>query len=125
MMNPILIKDFSEIDFVNIDASRDLFKLPDGRTFRFSNHMCDNCWTGGTVLETLVVPIEYYCVLCQNDLMPVSFENDFLPPTGDKLEFLLPSKWTKEEQEKWYNEFKERRLAQEKLKDNILRNGNE
>ena len=124
-MSTVKINDFSEIDFVNIDAARDLFQLPNGQTYRFSDHICDNCWTGGTVLETLEHKKKYYCVLCRNHLDWFSFKNDFLPPVGDMLEFLLPRDWKEKDREKWYAEFKERRIAQEKIKDDILMQGKE
>jgi len=124
-MSTIKIKNFSEIDFVNIDASQDVLLLPNGQTYHFSDHMCDNCWTGGTVLETREQEKKYYCVLCQNNLIRISFTNDFLPPLGDTLEFLLPGDWKKEDREKWYAEFKERRIAQEKIKADILERGTE
>jgi hypothetical protein len=120
-MSTVKIDNFSEIDFVNIDASQDLLQLPDGQIYRFSDHMCDNCWTDGTVLETLEQEKKYYCVLCKNNLTWISFKNDFLSPVGDMLEFLLPGDWKEEDREKWYAGFKERRIAQEKIKDDILK----
>ena len=42
-MTTVKINNFSEIDFVNIDASQDVLLLPDGQSFRFSDHMCDHC----------------------------------------------------------------------------------
>jgi hypothetical protein len=124
-MSIIKIKNFSEIDVVNIDASQDTFQLSDGTTFRFSDHMCDNCWTAGTVLETMEQQKRYHCLLCDNALVWVSFKNDFLPPTGDMLEFLLPVNWNEKDREGWYTQFKERRMAQEKIKADILEHGKE
>lgn len=124
-MTTVKIYNFSEIDFVNIDASQDVLLLPDGQSFRFSDHMCDNCWTAGTVLETLEQQKKYYCLFCNNSLVWVSFKNDFLPPTGDMLEFLLPGSWKEGDREEWYTQFKERRITQEKIKDDILEQGKE
>ena len=73
------IKKFSEIDFVNIDVSRDEFILPDGKKYVFSEHTCDNCEAGGTVLETIKEPKRYVCVLCEHELAWRKFKNDFIP----------------------------------------------
>ncbi len=119
------IKDFSEIDFVNIDPSEDTFIFPDGTKYRFSDHMCDFCWSGGTVLESETEKDKYVCVICGNSLAWYEFENDFLQPTGDKMKFLLPEDWSGEEAAEWFQAYKERRLAQEKVRENILKFGKE
>jgi predicted DsbA family dithiol-disulfide isomerase len=119
------VKDFTEIDFVSVDPSCDKIILPDGAAYFFSDYMCDNCWTGGTVLETDKGKKKYYCVLCNHFLSRVTFRNDFLPPTGDEMKFLLPRDWSGEEKQKWYEEFKIRRLAQEKVREHILEHGKE
>ena len=82
------INDFSEIDFLAVDAAVDVFILPDGESYRFSDHLCDACWTGGTVLESEPKKgKKLYCVLCKEYLKKYTFTNDFLPPTGDIPEF--------------------------------------
>jgi len=124
-MSTVKIKNFSDIDVVNVDMSQDVFQLPDGQSFRFSDHQCDNCWTAGTVLETLEQQKQYYCLFCNNSLIWASFKNDFLPPIGDLLEFLLPASWNEKDRQEWYAQFKDRRLAQEKIKDDILEHGKE
>ena len=124
-MAKINIKSFSEIDFLTINASEDEFILPDGAHYRFSERMCDNCWTAGTVMELIDKNPVYHCVLCENDLEPIEFINDFLEPTGDTLRFLLPKKWSKNEKADWYQNFKERRIQQEEVRDHILKQGNE
>lgn len=122
-MSEYHIGDFSEIDFVNIDASRDCFVLPGGEKYMFSDDMCDHCWTGGTVLEFEGKEKQYYCVLCQNKLKWVEILNDFLRPKGDKFKFLLPIQWSQNEIEKWYDQFKQRRLAEEQVRKQILEHG--
>ncbi len=119
------IKKFSEIDFVEVDPSSDEFKLPDGEMYHFSDHMCDFCWSGGTVLETSEGEKKYYCVICRNFLDWCEHKNDFLPPKGDMLRFLLPEKWSEEEKNQWYDDFKKRRLEQEKVRKRILDQGKE
>ncbi len=119
------VKDFSDIDFVAIDPATDSFVLPGDETYYFSDHMCDDCWAGGTVLETRKGRKKYYCVLCNNFLSWNTFRNDFLPPTGDDLKFLLPREWSDEKKQQWFEEFKKRRLAQEKVRENILEHGKE
>jgi len=37
------IKDFTDIDFEQIDFARDEFVLPGGKPFIFSEQMCDLC----------------------------------------------------------------------------------
>lgn len=119
------ISRFSDIDFVNVDPMKDEFVLPGGEKYLFSDHMCDFCWSGGTVLETSAGKKKYYCVVCQNYLDWCEFENDILPPKGDKLRFLLPEEWSGENKNKWYEDFKKRRLEQEKVCKHILEHGNE
>jgi hypothetical protein len=118
------INDFSEIDVVVVDAARDRFQLPDNRLYEFSDHMCDFCWTGGTVLESCGDEKKlYHCLFCHNHLQWYQVENDFIPPTGDKFQFLLPEGWSPEGLNRWYEKFKQRRLEQEKVKDQILEHG--
>ncbi len=117
------IKDFSEIDFLSIDPVKDKFIFPNKKAYIFSDAMCDYCWTGGTVLENTGKQKEYYCILCENNLSWVRLKNDFINPTGDTFKFLLPKSWSKAEIEKWYQEFKERRLAQEEVRQHILEHG--
>ncbi len=119
------VSNFSDIDFLVVNAAEDTIELSDGKKYQFSDHMCDFCWTGGTVVETIQGDEEYYCILCQNELKWVEFKNDFLPPEGDMLKFLLPASWQKEELDSWYSEFKERRLAQEEVRERILKDGKE
>ena len=120
------IKDFAEIDFLMVDATSDIFILPGGESYRFSEHMCDACWTGGTILESSEnKEKKLYCVLCNEYLKKYSFKNDFLEPTGDILEFYLPERWSTETLETWYDSFKQRRLEQEKVRERILREGKE
>ena len=119
------ITSFSDIDFVSVDASQDEFVLPSGDVYRFSDHMCDSCWTAGTVLQSNQKKPHYFCVLCNNDLEFVKFTNDFLEPTGDKLQFLLPKKWADADRKAWYQDFKDRRLAQEEIRKNIMSDGKE
>jgi len=117
------VKNFSEIDFLTIDAARDIFVLPNGQSFYCSDHMCDACWTAGTVLESKGKPKKMYCVLCRNFLKRYTFKNDFLPPTGDSIEFYLPEEWATETLNEWYESFKNRRLEQEQVKNKILDEG--
>ncbi|MFZ0390826.1 MAG: hypothetical protein WAN36_10250 [Calditrichia bacterium] len=124
-MSEYEIKNFDEIDYVNINPAEDRFRLPDGSVYRFSDHQCDDCWTGGTVLESLDEPREYRCVMCKNNLEWREFRNDFLAPTGDTLKFLLPRNWSGEENEKWFQTYKERRLAQEEFREQMLKNKGE
>lgn len=124
-MQLLKIKDFSEIDFVKADPIRDQYQLPGGEIYRFSDEMCDNCGTGGTVLETGKGKKRFFCVMCRNYLRPVVFTNDFLPPTGDEFRFFLPVDWTEPLKQEWYNEYKERRIAQEKIREDILKFGKE
>jgi len=119
------IKDFSEIDFVNINPTEDQFILPDGETYQFSDHICHSCWSGGTVLETIREEKKFVCILCREELSWHEFTNDFLPPVGDKLNYLLPKSWSRQELENWFSEYKERRLAEEKVKERILAQGKE
>lgn len=119
------VKDFSEIDFLTIDAARDNFVLPNGKSFYCSDHMCDDCWTGGTVLESKGKPKKMYCVLCQRFLKKYTFKNDFLPPVGDSIEFYLPEDWAPETLNEWYESFKNRRIEQEKVRSKILDEGSE
>ncbi len=119
------IKNFSEIDFVNVDAVQDRFILPSGEVYRFSDHICHYCWSGGTVLETDEGEKKYFCLQCGNKLAWSKFVNDFLEPKGDTLEFLIPEHWTNEEKQQWYEDYKERRLAEEKVREDILRFGRE
>ncbi len=119
------IKRFSDINPVETDPVHDKFVLPGGEIYFFSDHMCDNCWTAGTVLESDQEIHKYYCILCRNHLHPVTCKNDFLPPVGDDLTFFLPESWSKETQQQWYQEFKERRIAQEKVRERILQQGKE
>jgi hypothetical protein len=121
----IRVKSFSEIDFLAINAAEDEFILPDGAQYRFSDRMCDNCWTAGTVMEKTDKNPAYHCILCENDLEPIEFINDFLEPTGDTLCFLLPKKWLADAQEDWYQSFKQRRIQQEEVRNHILKQGNE
>ncbi|MEJ2535843.1 MAG: hypothetical protein P8048_02085 [Calditrichia bacterium] len=117
------IKNFSGIDVLSIDPVKDKFILPNKKVYIFSDAMCDYCWTGGTVLENTGNEKEYYCILCENNLSRVKLKNDFLNPTGDIFTFLLPKSWSKAEIEEWYQEFKERRLAQEEVRQHILEHG--
>lgn len=117
------VKKFSEIDFLSIDPSNDRVILPTKEVYIFSDSMCDFCWTGGTVLESIGKPKNYHCILCENDLTWIQLKNDFLYPTGDAFRFLLPKSWSKAEVEKWYREFKEKRLAQEDVRQHILTHG--
>ena len=117
------VKKFSEIDFLSIDPSNDRIILPTKEVDIFSDSMCDFCWTGGTVLESIEKSKNYYCILCENDLTRVHLKNDFLYPTGDTFKFLLPKFWSKTEIEKWYQQFKEKRLAQEDVRQHILTHG--
>ena len=119
------IKNFSEIDFVNVDAVQDRFILPNGEVYRFSDHICHYCWSGGTVLETDEGEKKYHCLQCGNKLAWSEFINDFLEPKGDTLEFLIPEHWTEEEKQQWYQDYKERRLAEEKIREDMLRFGKE
>ncbi len=117
------IKDFSEIDFVKINPAEDVFVLPDGKEYQFSDHICDFCWAGGTVLESAGNEKKYVCTLCHNELTWHEIKNDFLPPTGDTLRFLLPESWSQERIKEWFEGYKERRLAQEEVRKDILENG--
>ena len=117
------IKNFSEIDFLTIDAARDIFVLPSGQSYCCSDHMCDACWTGGTVLESRDKPKKMYCVLCHHYLKKYTFKNDFLPPMGDSVEFYLPEDWSPETLNEWYDAFKIRRIEQEKVREKILNEG--
>ena len=119
------VKNFSEIDFLTIDAAKDNFILPNGQSYHCSDSMCDACWTAGTVLESKGKSKKFYCVLCHNYLKKYSFNNDFLQPTGDSLEFYLPREWSPETLNEWYEEFKKRRIEQEKVKEKILNEGRE
>ena len=119
------IKDFSEIDFVSVNPAEDVFALPDGMRYVFSDHICDFCSSGGTVLETEGSEKAYFCVLCENELRWCEFANDFLPPTGDILKFLLPKKWTEQDLANWYQDYQEQRLTQETVRERILREGKE
>ena len=119
------IKDFSEIDFVNIDPARDQFIFPDGKTFRFSDYVCHSCWSGGTVLETVGDEEKFVCILCGEELSWHEFTNDFLPPIGDTLSYLLPKSWSEEQLKQWFAEYRERRIAEEKVKERILTQGKE
>jgi hypothetical protein len=121
----IKVKSFSDIDFLTINASEDEIILPDGVQYRFSDRMCDNCWTAGTVMERIDKSPFYHCILCENELEPIEFINDFLEPPGDTLRFLLPKKWSASEKEDWYQNFKERRIQQEEVRNHILKEGNE
>jgi hypothetical protein len=124
MMTTHKIKDFSEIDVVEVDAARDAFLLPDGTLYRFSDHMCDFCWTGGTVLESGEdANKSFHCLLCHNSLRWYQVKNDFIQPTGDHFNFLLPDGWSQTELDDWYAHFKRRRLEQEKIKQHILVHG--
>lgn len=117
------VTDFSEIDFLNVDPGRDEFILPNGKTYAFSDHMCDFCWTAGIVMENESDKSEFYCLLCKKNLNWYEFKNDFLPPTGDMMRFLLPEKLSKKDAEKWFIEYKQRRLAQENIRTYILEHG--
>jgi hypothetical protein len=119
------IKDFSQIDFLTVDAAKDVFILPNGQSYQCSDRMCDLCWTGGTVLESKEKSKQMYCVLCQNYLKKYTFKNDFLPPTGDSLQFYLPEDWSSETLNQWYEAFKARRIEQEKVREHILSEGME
>ncbi len=119
------VKNFEEIDFVAVNPSEDVFELENGKKYRFSDHICHNCWSGGTVLETVEGETDYFCLLCQNHLTWRKFENDFLPPTGDMLDFLLPVEWGEEELNEWWKEYKIKRLAEEEVKNQILASGKE
>jgi hypothetical protein len=122
-MTEYKIKNFDEIDFVNIDVLNDKFVLPNGKVFIFSDYLCDLCDTPGTVLEGENKSGEYHCILCHNELNWYTFTNDFLPPLGDKLKFLLPKSWSGKTFEDWFSKFKMRRLDQEKLKNLIKEYG--
>ena len=124
-MAKIDIKSFSEIDFLTVNAAEDKFVLPDGSKYQCSDFMCDNCWTAGTILELIDENPIYFCIMCENDLEPVFFKNDFLQPTGDELRFLLPKKWSMLEKEAWYQSFKERRIQQEEFRSHIMNQGKE
>jgi hypothetical protein len=117
------IKNFDEIDFVNIDALNDKFVLPNGKIFIISDYLCDLCDTPGTVLEVESKSKKYHCILCNNELIWFTFTNDFLLPMGDKLKFLLPKSWSGKILEDWFSDFKKRRLDQEKLKNFIKEHG--
>jgi len=119
------IKRFSDIDFVNIDAAEDFFILPNGEKYQFSDNICHYCWSGGTVLKTVAENGKYVCIFCENQLDWHEFENDFLPPTGDTLKFLLPKSWDKKMFDHWFKEYKEGRLAEEKVRESILNYGKE
>ena len=119
------VKNFSEIDFLTIDATRDIFVLPNGQSYHCSDHMCDACWTAGTVLESKGKAKRLYCVLCDNYLKKYTFKNDFLPPKGDSLDFYLPQEWSSEILNEWYEAFKTGRIEQEKVKEQILNEGKE
>ena len=119
------VKNFSEIDFLTIDAARDIFLLPNGQSFYCSDHMCDACWTAGTVLESKGKSKQMFCVLCQHYLKKYNFINDFLPPTGDSIEFYLPQDWAPETLNEWFESFKNRRIEQEKVRNKILDEGSE
>ncbi len=119
------INKFSEIDFVNIDPMQDRFVMPNGEMFRFSDHMCHFCWSGGTVMETVEGNKKYQCIQCGYELEWEKFLNDFVPPTGDMLDFLLPKNWSREEKNKWFEEYKERRIEEEKIREDILTHGKE
>lgn len=114
------IKDFHEIDFVNVDVTNDTFEMPDGTVYRFSDSICHNCWAGGTVLESIDEEKKYICVMCGHELKWREFENDFLQPTGDTLDYLLPADWSDEQVQNWFDDYKERRLEEEKVKDRVL-----
>jgi hypothetical protein len=117
------INNFSEIDFVNIDIKVDRFILPDGKEYHFSDFECDYCNAGGTVLESLDEPKKYFCVLCNHELSWKSFINDFIPPTGDAFNFLLPQSWNQLELDEWFDQFKRSRLLQEEVRKKILVHG--
>lgn len=117
------IEKFSEIDVLTVDPVKDKFILPNKKTYIFSDAMCDYCWTAGTVMQNTGEDKEYYCLLCKNNLSWVELKNDFLNPTGDIFKFLLPESWSKAEIEKWYQEYKERRVAQEEVRQHILKHG--
>jgi hypothetical protein len=119
------VKNFSEIDFLTIDALNDIFVLPNNQSYYCSDLMCDVCWTGGTVLESKGKPKKMYCVLCQRYLKKYVFINDFLEPTGDSIEFYLPGDWSPETLEEWYDSFKKRRIEQEQVRKQILDEGKE
>lgn len=119
------INNFSEIEFETVDANADIFQLPDGQQFCFSEYVCHICWAGGTVLESLDSPKTYHCVLCGRELIWHEFENDFIEPLGDRLSFLLPVDFGETEKNNWYQEYRKSRSAQEKVRENILRFGKE
>lgn len=122
-MPSIKISKISEIDFLTVDVNEDQFILPDGRTYRFSLLECDDCRAGGTVLESLDEPKKFVCVLCERELALRSFKNDFIPPTGDSFEFLLPASLSQEELQDWFAHYKESRLLEEKVRQRILESG--
>lgn len=119
------VKNLSEIDFVEVNPADDQFILPSGDTYCFSDHICDFCRSGGTVFEKVNGDKKYYCVLCQNQLMWRQFKNDFLPPTADTVNFLLPATWSAGKLNEWFEQYKERRLEQEKVREHILKYGKE
>jgi hypothetical protein len=121
----IKIKSFEEIDFLTVNPAEDEFVLPGGDHFRFSDSMCDYCWTAGTVLESIKKSPDYFCIMCKNNLKPVFFRNDFLQPMGEEIRFLLPGHWSTEEKNNWYQAFKKRRIEQEVFLDHILKQGKE
>ena len=100
-MEKIKISKFQDIEFENVNPASDVFELPDGKSYRFSDHVCHECWSGGSVLESIADAVEYYCVVCEEALVWVEFENDFVDPKEGTISFLLPKIHTSEELEIW------------------------
>lgn len=76
-------------------------------------------------METVEGNKKYQCIQCGYELEWEKFLNDFVPPTGDMLDFLLPKNWSREEKNKWFEEYKERRIEEEKIREDILTHGKE
>ena len=49
-MTTYQIKNFTEIDFEQVDPNLDIIIYQDEK-YRFGENMCHACWAGGTVLE--------------------------------------------------------------------------
>ena len=123
-MAEVQINSFADIDYDLVDVATDILVLPSGDKFRFSDQVCHNCWAGGTVVESVEGEKKhFYCLLCQNWLRWRQFTNDFIPPVGDQIKFLLPEKWNQSEISEWFAEYREARLAQENVKERILQFG--
>ena len=119
------VNNFNEIEFENIDVSEDQFELPGSKRYKFSDHVCHECWAGGSVLELIADKPSYFCLLCQRELNWVEFKNDFVEPFEGTIKFMLPISYSEKDLENWITDYKEKRKFQEKIREDILLFGKE